>query len=250
MKYLILTTLCLTVLMVIPASAQDAGALTVDLAKSHVDIATDFEGDNIYVFGTKNQPGEIVIVLQGPKKDMTIRRKSKIFGAWMNRQSVSFRSMPSFYSFAASKELDKITSTEVLKRHEIAPANISIDINDAKRIKPEDQALFTEALLRNKQAQGLYSDARGEVHFLNRNFFKASFYLPPNVPVGDYEVKSFFIRNGQVYDIKTNTLRIAQVGMSSRINSFSKQHSFVYGILCVGLAVFSGWVSGRLRRQI
>lgn len=249
MRSFIAIALLLGSLIPLAAAAQES-SLTTGLAKSHVDITTDFGGESVYVFGVKNQPGDVVVVLEGPRKDMTVRRKSQVLGAWMNRQSVTFRNMPNFYGFAASEDIESVAPENVLKQHEMGTDNLRIDIRNAERISASDRAAFTEALFRNKRAQQLYPDQRGHLEFLSRDFFKATFFLPANVPVGDYTVKSFFLRNGQVFDVKTDTIRVAQVGLSSQINSFSKSQSFIYGVLCVALAIFSGLLSGRLRRQV
>jgi hypothetical protein len=45
-----------------------------------------------------------------------------------------------------------------------------------------------------------------------------------------------------------STVRVAQVGGSARINQFAHGNSFVYGVMCVFLAVFAGWFSNRVRR--
>ncbi len=232
------------------AAAQDAPDLiTVDMAQDYVDITTDFEGGPVYVFGTIDQPGDIVMVLRGPQKNMTVRQKKQVLGAWMNRQSVSFRNVPSYYSLASSGDIDELLSPALLKEHQLDLRYMNFDIVDAEKIAVEMQDLFADALLRNKQDQGLYHRTPGNIIFLNDGFFRATFYLPPNVPVGDFALQTFFVKNGQVYDIKTNKISVAQVGLSSRIYEFSREQSLVYGVLCVLLAVFSGWFSNRIRRS-
>ena len=47
---------------------------------------------------------------------------------------------------------------------------------------------FREALIRNKQEEGLYGKSLGQVAFLGERLFRTNVYFPANVPTGAYTV--------------------------------------------------------------
>ncbi len=226
----------------LPARADN---VVVDLSSDHVDITTGFNGTTLAVFGVRSGKGDIAVVLRGPQRTMSVRRKESVMGAWINRSFETFKAVPSYYGYAISKPLQGLAAPEILQEHGVGPENLRFnkpDSTDAQRI------LFRDALLRNKQSQGLYPEHAGTINFIGPDFFRADFYIPANVPVGKYEIQTIYFSNGAVRDSKVRTVRVAQVGASARIHRFAVDNSLTYGVLCVLLAVFAGWFSNRVRR--
>lgn len=226
----------------LPARADN---VVVDLSSDHVDITTGFNGTTLAVFGVRSGKGDIAVILRGPQRTMSVRRKESVVGAWINRSFETFKAVPSYYGYAISKPLQGLATPEVLQEHGVGTENLRFnkpDSTDPQRI------FFRDALLRNKQSQGLYPEHAGTINFIGPDFFRADFYIPANVPVGEYEVQTLYFSNGTVRDTKIRTVRVAQVGGSARIHQFANDNSMIYGVLCVLLAVFAGWFSNRVRR--
>lgn len=224
------------------AFAQES-AIDVDLASDHVDITTGFNGTYLQLFGVRRDGGDIVVIVRGPSRKMIVWEKKSVFGAWINRDSETFKDMPVYYNYAVSRPVEEIASSEVLKTYGIAPENLSF--NSETESEGDE---FSQALVRNKRNEGLYAYESGTVKFVGPDFFRADFYIAPNVPVGQYEVQTLSFMNGELKEIKTNTLRVAQVGASAQIIRFAHKQSFIYGVVCVFLAIFAGWISNRIRR--
>src|SRR5690606_4975942 len=93
--------LCALAAMLVLAGAASAAPLEIDLASDHVDITTGFTGADVVVYGLKERPGgEVAITISGPERTMVVRRKAEVMGAYINRQSVEFRRVPSYYDYA------------------------------------------------------------------------------------------------------------------------------------------------------
>jgi uncharacterized protein (TIGR02186 family) len=170
------------------AKARGQNTLTVDLANSSVDITTGFDGANLILYGVKAQAGDLAIVLRGPDRTMTVRKKNRILGLWINTDGISFADVPSFYDFALSK-----TSGWSAEQRQIMLDNgigiDAIDFEPASRETPNIERLrnFQEALVRNKQTQGLFPLQPKPIVFLNDNFFRTTMYIPSNVSAGTYK---------------------------------------------------------------
>lgn len=232
-------------LMAFPAMAQKRDNVIVDLASDHVDITTGFNGTTLSLFGVRHDAGEVAVVVRGPSRTMSVRRKESVLGAWMNRTFETYKDVPAYYNYAVSAPLEDISSPEILKKNGIGTENLQFNKASSK---DKNRIVFREALLRNKEKQGLFAEEPVEIKFISPVFFRADFYIPANTPVGSFEIKAFYFSNGKIKDVKTKQVRVAQVGGAARVHMFAQDKSFLYGLACVFLAVFAGWFSNRVRR--
>ena len=70
-----------------PASAAPP---VVDLDDHLVAITTGFSGTEVLLFGTVDEPGDVVVVVRGPTRPIRMFRKSRIAGIWVNTASMTF----------------------------------------------------------------------------------------------------------------------------------------------------------------
>ena len=78
------------------APAAKAEPLVADLSESVVKITTGFTGTKVLLFGALQEQGKIVVVVEGPRHALTVRRKQRVAGIWVNRTEVLFEDVPSF----------------------------------------------------------------------------------------------------------------------------------------------------------
>jgi len=119
------------------------------------------------------------------------------------------------------------------------------DLNDAKTL-----AKFQEALLRNKKRDGFMVAAPLPLDMINDNFFRVPFYLPHDVSLGVYDVMAFYFQDGELVKQSSHLFDVRQEGMNAAILDFAKGQPLAYGLICVLLAIFAGWLSNRLKRLL
>jgi uncharacterized protein (TIGR02186 family) len=221
------------------ARAQSPRLLSVDLAEKSIDITTGFDGARLILYGTAREPGDIAVTVQGPSTSLVVRRKDRVLGIWMNRESVKFENVPIYYDLALSRTERDIGSYDMMHRNDIGLDALHFETND--NIDPATVDIFREALIRNRQAQGLFPLEPKPITFLDDHFFRASFYLPSNVPTGLYRVRTFLIRSGEVIDRHVTEIRVAQTGASAEIYLFAQNQSLAYGVIAVLMALLFGW---------
>ena len=228
-----------TFFLSVAALAQNHnGALTIDLAEKSVNITAGFTGARLALFGVKEDDGDIAIVIKGPERHMVVRRKDQLMGVWMNRETVRFRNVPVYYDLALSKQTSRLSSRETLLQYGIGLDALSFE--PVGRESPEDIGRFREALIRNKQIQGYFSLEPRNIIFLNDHFFRANFYMPANVPTGDYSIMTYLFQDGVVHSVNETQLRVAQVGFNARLYRFAHLHAFAYGLVAIFLAMLAG----------
>lgn len=231
----------------LPAAAQNAPALSLDIAEKSIDITTGFNGAELIVYGTRRAEGDIAVILRGPEQDMVVRRKTRVLGLWMNGRGMIFQDVPGFYDLAASRRpLSQIASPDELRRYNIGlnAFNFETREGDSNRVSS-----FREAMIRNQQFKGLFPLESRQITFIDADFFRVNFFLPANVPPGIYHVDAYLLQNGTVSAMRSAEIKVAQSGTSAEIYLFAQNQSFFYALIAVLIALFFGWGAFILLRR-
>ena len=235
-----------------PASAQD---LIFTLSSDRVRIASDFRGVTLVAFGAIERdlapsqparPYDIVLVMRGPSETLITRRKDRLAGIWVNRDSRTFYSLPSFYSVSSSRPLAEIADAATLGRYGIGTDNLGLaPVGGAD----DGGGTFRTALVRLKSKAGLFSEAPDGVTFPGATVFKADLAVPANVPIGDYTVTAYLFRAGAMLTSENIAVRVSKEGFERFTFDLAHRHGFLYGLLCVVLALATGWLAGVIFRR-
>src|SRR3546814_19370116 len=87
--------------------------LVPDVSQRKIDIIYSFTGAELLLFGAILYPGgrlptdraDIIVVLRGPSEPITIRKKERLAGIWVNRHSARFETVPTHFAVAAPDPL-------------------------------------------------------------------------------------------------------------------------------------------------
>jgi len=226
------------------AATRAAEPLVADLSKHLVAITTGFAGTDVLLFGAvEDVPGggDVVVVVRGPNRSETVRRKARTAGIWINTGVAEIHDAPSFYHVAATRPLAEIAPAAVLERHQIGLDSLDLDIRP--RDRNADAGQYREALFRLKQAQGLYGSRIQDIGFLGNRLFRTDMHFPANVPVGTYLVEVYLIAGGEVISAQTTPLVISKIGLGADLYDFAHQQAALYGIIAILLAASAGWAA-------
>src|ERR1700680_1750472 len=117
----------LVLLVICRGSEARAQALVADLTSHLIAITTGFTGASVVLFGATDGPGDVVVTVRGPDREMTVRRKSRIAGIWVNTREVTFANVPSFYAVAASRPIEDIVSPANATLYRLGIANLKLE---------------------------------------------------------------------------------------------------------------------------
>ena len=109
--------IALFLLLALPAKAED---IVLGLSRDEVAITATFEGSEILIFGAikRDKPAPtdgdlgVIVTVAGPDVPVTVRRKDRRFGIWINTESVEVDVAPSFYAVATNRPLTEILKTD------------------------------------------------------------------------------------------------------------------------------------------
>jgi uncharacterized protein (TIGR02186 family) len=228
-----------------PARAQ---ALIADLSNHLVAITTGFSGAQILLFGAVEGSGDVVVTVRGPARDETVRRKVRVGGIWVNGPEVVFQGVPEFYAVFGSKPPQEIVTPEIAEIHQIGTDNLVLRTTSER--EPEEIDEFRDALIRAKEREGLYLHDAGRLTFLGARLFRAKLGFPGNVPTGSYTIEVLLVRDGAVVSAQTTPLYISQAGVSAEVYDFAHRQALLYGLICIVLAVGTGWIAGAVFRRV
>jgi uncharacterized protein (TIGR02186 family) len=243
----------LIIVLMLAALRTDAQAadneLVADLSQRLIAITTAFTGTDVVLFGTSDGDHDIAVTVQGPRVSQNVRRKSRVAGIWINRERLAFDEVPSYYAVASSGPLDKIALPDVQARLELGTDELKLKPIDAAGLDIGEIATFQDALVRNKQREGLYSVKPAPVNFVGPRLFRTTLHFPANVPPGIYQVQVFELQDGQVTDAQRSALVISKVGVEADVFDFAHQQSVLYGLMAVALSATMGWLAGVIFRR-
>jgi uncharacterized protein (TIGR02186 family) len=227
--------------LALAAGPARGDAIVADLSSHLIAITTGFTGASVVLFGATDGPGDIIAVVRGPEREMTVWRKGKVAGIWVNAESMTFTKVPSFYAVAASRPLDEAVLPGSAALYRIGPANLKLE---SKPPMTGDRAKhFAEALIEEQQRAGLIVAEIGKITFLGERLFRASIAFPANVPTGTYLVEVFLARNRDVVGAQTTPLRVDKVGIDAEVSDFATREAAAYGAIAVLTAVVAGWLA-------
>lgn len=230
--------------------ARAAEPLVADLSRHLVAITTGFAGTDVLLFGAVEDTasgGDVVVVVRGPNRAEIVRRKAHAAGIWLNSGLAEVRDAPSFYRVAAARPLAEIASPAVLERHQIGLAALDLDIRP--RDDAADVGQYRDALIRLKQAEGLYGSHVQDIDFLGNRLFRTEVHFPANVPVGTYLVEVYLVVSGQVVSAQTTPLVVSKIGLGADVFDFAHQQAAAYGIIAILLAAGAGWAAAAIFRK-
>jgi uncharacterized protein (TIGR02186 family) len=247
MRAVLLLLIGLLLLPAAPGRAQQD--LVADLSDHLVAITTGFTGADVLLFGAVEGEGEIVVVVTGPRGDVTVRRKDRIAGIWANVEALTFANTPAFYAVASTSPLADVAPEEVRQRQEIGAENLALRAVDTADIDADTIAAFRAGLIRNKTAAGLFADEIQPISVLSNRLFRTRIHLPANVAIGTYTVAVYYLRDGSPVHAQTTPLVVSKTGIGADVFLFAHTNSAAYGLLAIIVAVAAGWLAAWIGRK-
>lgn len=229
-------------LTALPTLAEEVVA---GLSQSRISISTNFDGSEILIFGAvkrqdpivEDPPLEVLITVEGPSRPISVRRKEKRFGIWINTDAVEVDRAPTFYAVATSGPwAEVIKDTEDL-RHKISTLRAIRSVGATIRGSQD----FTDALVRIRANSDLYQTNIGSVSLSEQTLFNTSIRLPANLTEGDYKARFFLTRGGRVIDTHEEIIAVQKVGLERFLYRLAHDQPIIYGLMSLAIAIAAGW---------
>lgn len=238
----------LAILAALQTSVAKAEPLVADLSDHLVAISTGFTGTELLLFGSIDEDGDVIVVIHGPATDVTVRRKDRIAGVWVNNDAVTFQHAPSFYHVAMTDGAADGLPEPVLSRHQIGANYIRLESSEVE--DPERFDTFRASLIRNQQTNGLYSTTPAEIEMRGQRLFRTSVFFPANVPIGQYVIETLLARRGEIVSAQTTPLFISKIGAGAEVFRAAHTYPALHGIVAIIIAILAGLGGNWLFRKL
>lgn len=224
-----------------------AEEILAGLSQNRIAITATFDGSEILVFGAVKReapiadapPLNVIVTVAGPQLPVTVRRKERVAGIWVNTDAVNIPTAPSFYAVASSAPLG-----EALSVSEDLFRAVTID-NVIGLLAPpatvNDAGSFSRALVRLREEDNLYQTLEGEVDLQEATLFDTSIALPANLVEGDYTTRIFLTRGGNVIDDYETVIFVQKEGLERFLYALAQERPLLYALLSLVIAIVAGW---------
>lgn len=227
----------LAVLMMSPARANPP--LLADLSTYRIAIDAGFTGMRLFLFGTRSEIGDVVVVVRGPQHNYVVRQKSRVAGVWVNRDQMRLRSWPDYYAVASTRPLDELNAEALLTLLDAGTEALKPTNAEPEKLK------FADAFMTHQQKQRLYPAAVPLV-FMGDSLFKAIIPFPDTIAGGMYTAEIYLISDGVLIGMQTLPITVEKTGFDAAIYNLAHQHPAWYGLMAIAMAVGAGWLAGRI----
>jgi uncharacterized protein (TIGR02186 family) len=250
----------------IASPPPEPAAVSAALTTTSVRVTSGFRGARIVLYGAifdpSREPSDVVVIVRGPEQPVRIARKMRVAGVWINSRPVVFRGAPGFYRTASTRPLDQIAGFGVLRRMGAGIDHLAIEAPDEQRVETRygvrdmvvsrlgaDYLDWRQAVVRLKEAAGLYdADDRGVV-FVDRGLFKSEIDLPIVAPIGRYRAQIILFQHGQPVSQRVRDFTVEKVGAERALYVFAHRRPWSYGLASVTIALAAGWAASAAFRR-
>ena len=252
---LILRSLALMVCLTLANSGAAQEAVVAGLSQDRIDITADFDGSDILIYGAVKReipvppgPLDVIVTVEGPGQPESVRRKSRIFGVWLNTDVVTIDQAPSFYAVATTGPFSDIVSDTEDLRNSISIPRAIRSVGAPQTV--QNAQAFSDALIRLRLARGLYSMNESAVRLTDQTLFRTDIDLPANLVEGNYKTRIFLLRDKRVVSLYEKTIFVRKVGLERWLFRLAHQQPAAYGILALVIAAVAGWAASAIFRLV
>ena len=228
-----------------PGLAQET--IVSGLSQNRVSITADFDGSEILIYGAVKRdtpapdggPLEVIVTVEGPATPVTVRRKARVAGIWVNNAQVQVDSAPSFYAVATTGPLDYILSDTENLRHGITIERVIRAVGITA--EADQSGEFLLALLRVRTNEDRYRILEGKVELTEDTLFRTDIVLPANLTEGEYTVRLFLLRDKKVIAAQERLIGVRKEGLERFIFNLAQDQPLIYALISLALAALAGW---------
>jgi uncharacterized protein (TIGR02186 family) len=228
----------------------DNSQLGIDVIQPDtIRIGSFFSGEKVTVRAVVPRGDHIAFRILGPREDLTLMRKGRVGGLWMNVQQIHFQNLPKVYLLWTS---DKLASMEAGGATKAMKLNyLSVLSGTLETKNQEEESLFLNELIKLKEADCLYHVFEGTVRIksLEKGVWdraEAVLELPPKIYPGSYVLELIAFKEGNGRLLHSSAIEVKLVGFPALISGLALRKGLLYGILAVVIATVSGLLFGIL----
>jgi uncharacterized protein (TIGR02186 family) len=242
-----------------PASAGNPSAIEAGASQNYFYIEPSYDGTAIVLFGSidresfHGRPFDVAVTIEGPIRPVTVWKKDRLAGLWVNSESLTFEGVPNYYAVLSTRPAREIAPLEVRKAAQIGLDALALPLKapDVPNGHPPAPQEFQDALIRLKKSAGLFSEiGKDAFEFFGSRLFRSRVYLPAAAGPGLYRVKFYVLQDGKAAGETSANVRLKKIGIEARLSSAAMNYPWFYGLMAVGVAALAGGSASLIFRRV
>jgi len=221
-----------TIILISCSSISWSAKFSLD--KFNIEINSNFLGEEVVLFGQKDEGKDLIIIFEGTEKQGKLFKKSKKGLFWINDKK-DLDKIPSFFAIFSTP---KKSINEIFLIPSITRSHFLI------------QNSFSEKLYQIREAlrvKGLYFE--DELKSVEGSLFIKKFKIPDNISAGNIKVNLYEIKDNKVINFSQKKLNIQKKGITSKFETMLEEQSLVYAIILVIFSIVFSLISNWLFRR-
>jgi uncharacterized protein (TIGR02186 family) len=181
----------------------------------------------------------VIVTIAGPSVPVTVRRKERRFGIWVNTEGVEIEAAPSYYAVATSANFDDVLSIRENLRYRVSVPSMIEAISAPATVI--DASTYVQALMRIREDADSYLLLEGAVVIDDDTLFRTRIQLPSALTEGAYATRIYLTRDGEVVSEYETAIDVRKVGLERWLFTLSREQPVLYGLMSLAIAIFAGW---------
>ncbi len=221
-----------TILLISCSSISWSAKFSLD--KFNIEINSNFLGEEVVLFGQKDEGKDLIIIFEGTEKQGKLFKKSKKGVFWINDKK-DLDKIPSFFAIFSTP---KKSINEIFLIPSITKSHFLIKNSFSEKLYQIREAL---------RVKGLYFE--DELQSVEGSLFIKKFKIPDNISAGNIKVNLYEIKDNKVINFSQKKLNIQKKGITSRFETMLEEQSLVYAIILVIFSIVFSLISNWLFRR-
>jgi hypothetical protein len=226
---------------------QSSPGIHMIVQPNSIRIGSFFSGEKITVRAIIPHGYQAALRILGPREDLSLMRKGRVGGLWMNIQEVHFKNLPKVFLLWTSDRLSLMEKTGPDGPNSLDYLSVLSGALETKR--RGEESLLVKELIKLKEADRLYHIFEGAIRIITLepkgwDQVETVLDLPPKLYPGSYRLELWAGKEGKARLIQSGDLEVKLVGVAALISNLAEGKGLWYGILAVFFATFSGLLIG------
>lgn len=232
-----------------------AGSPGLKVTPAVIEMGAFYGGAALKIEGTVTPGSQVLVVVRGPQTEEVFNKKGRVGPIWMNVGKVHISGVPSLFLCFSSGPIGSLLTRESIDGSQLDEAAIKAQM----MVEPKamDQEVIRDNYLSLKSQQGFYKVVEGTVKLGTAGPDGVPFTLDlpwsKKARPASYEVSVYECRDGAVAGKVTAGLEVMEMGFPEKIAGMAKNRGYLYGMLCVLIAMIVGFgidfVAGKLGKK-
>lgn len=223
-------------------------SIIAEFLDNKINIDVGFTGAKLSYFGAFDTPGNLFIIVTGPRKKIKVYKKEKKIWFWINSKSRIFSDVPTYYFVASSSPLSQIKNDSFLKINQIGLENLRFE--GAEEMEESNRLEWRKGIIASMLKIGIYHSNYEKIEVIDNRLFKTEISFSSDITEGTYIVDTLLVNNEEVIGAKRSFINVSKSGLGEKVHSFANANSFTYGFLAVLIAIIFGFLVNEIMRRI